>query len=299
MKEKNNIFEKHSVVYTPMLTNFSQNSDKTRFHIFSAEYIVESMKQNYQEGNYFYCVDALENTRLSAATGLLRSYRWLQGINEAYFSSNYIIFCAGLRGFLLSAADNRHSLSRIPGTLADNANLLHKLLSKNADDKTLYSLEALESIFEHFLLARKQRAGESLSPDHRAKQDAEYIREWQGGNSGQICDCYAELCEITHPASASVFSFIEENLTDSNKETGTFLRSKLDSTLIADFCQKYSNVIPKVFETAFNPSLLALGLLNLMKDDFLFTSAINSYDLNFMPKWVEYKTAIVSAFGNT
>lgn len=299
MNEKNNVFEKLSAAYTPILKDFSQSSNRTRFHIFSADYIVESMKQNYQEGNYLYCIDALENTRLAAATGLLRSYRWLQGMNEACSNSNYTIFCAGFRGFLLSAADNRHSLSRIPGTLADNANLLHKLLSKNADDKTIYSLEVLESIFEHFLLARKQRVGESLDPSHRAKQDAEYIREWQGGSAGQICDCYAELCEITHPASASVFSFIEENLTDFNKETGTFLRTDLDSTLISDFCQKYSPVIAKVFETAFNPSLLSLGLLNLTRNDFLFTPAINSFNLDFMPKWTEYKTTIVNAFGRT
>ena len=287
------IFGMHGIGYTKLLEEISENLNETKFHIFSEQYLSEVIKENSKRGRQLYCIDILENVRVSAITGLLRSFRWLQGMNEAYSSSNYLAFCATFRGFMLSAADCYYSLSPIPRTISENAKMLQEMLGGNDNSKvlTFYDLKPLENLFEHFLLARKQKRDETLDVNQQAKSDAEYVKKLQGANTGLYCDCYYELCEITHPASSSVLYLVEMNETD-----GNFLRFDADHKYIISFCQKYSTIIPRLFETAFNGGLFILGLMNLMNNEVLATPAVNSKNFGSMPKWNEFKANVENAF---
>ncbi len=285
--------------FTPIVSKISLESNGIRFHLFSPEAINCFADEDRILGRYWYCINVLEKCRLSSITGLLRSYKWLEGINKSYEKPNYMVFCGSLRGFLLSAADNKYSLSRLPSSIANNNEQISEYLLKFKEENKVFSfhsMDVFEDIVEHFLGARDRRYIANGNLNLIAKSDKEYVKILQDGDSGDICDLYSELCEITHPASASLFGYIRQNLKDNSDESGTFLNSESDKELILNLCQKYSSVFKKIFESAFNPSLFTIGLLNLMNIDELKTLSLSTQDLNYSNKWKDYSEKIKKSF---
>lgn len=253
-----------------------------------AQYI-QLAQNDPAEGLRVYWIEILERAHMTAATSLLRSGRWLSGIHDSYYAGNYHLFCAAYRGLIESASDSYFTLSAVPRTLSDLAQWINRALNKTAGENFFISQE-LENILIHYTHARKIKKGEDVPDSHRAKHVRDYLDQISHCDDGKLQECYAELCETTHPASDSVKMFFRHD-----SET-LILANDLDQFHLDSFCQKYVAAVPNLLALAVNPCILTLAVLNLMHIDSLRTPAINTLDLSSMNSWQELERRVKNAF---
>lgn len=285
MTKELSVFGPTGITYMEILKGLHDEWSKTPLYFSSDTHLKE---QEPAEKIRLSTLNVLENIRLSAMISLLRNFRWLQGINSATVSGNYLVFCGAFRGFLLAAADTWFSMKDFSYSLANSAEVFYKQLTKNSGIQVAL-FEEWEKTFQHFLLAKKENTSRHLI----AKSDASYIRKLgEGRNDNLIYECYSELCEITHPASSSLSLFY---LFDENK--GTEIKTDNDANYINSFCEKYKDIIPVILSRGINPSLLALGSVNLMASrTSIVCPGIEKIRLSAIKGWEQDKAKIKNYF---
>jgi len=210
---------------------------------------LNSIKSAYVEG-------ILERSRIAALTSLVRSQRWLSATLDAQKAGNAMGFAASLRGFLESAADAHDVMSYLPDTLAKMFPYLYLVLIKSSDVNRLsIDMGQLEAKLIHYVYARRKNKGEVMLPYHQNQTNADYIRAIEHFAAAGSMALYGELCELTHPAAASVSCFIDEA-----EHVLTFNASK-DADVIDDLSLRYENTIEQLVIFSLNPALMSLSFL--------------------------------------
>jgi hypothetical protein len=225
------------------------------------------VKLNVEQNKKFqqvYIIGILERSHLTCMTFLARSHRWLKACGAALESSNILGFAASLRGFLESAADGFDVIGYLPETLKDSFEHIYALLHEaDQTDGPAIIMKELEDRLIHYAFAtRPPKTGPSI-PNHAAKSQADYIREFEKFGASGAGKLYADLCALTHPSSASVNCFLIEG------DHLVSFTAQHDDTSIEVVLRRYEECIPNIFQYSVNPALVALAYLSRLNADWI------------------------------
>ena len=184
--------------------------------------------------NQIYTQEILFRAHWAAVTAVWRNYRWMHGMDVAMKHPNYFAFCASLRGLVESAADTHDALFRAVAGLANNFASLRYALEGRLNHGVI-TISELEDMLIHYAYARKIPKGTIAPSTHSAKTAQNYLSAFEETDSRWVRDLYAELCEITHPAAATVHFFVEPN--DANSRILT-LREPVEMEFIVGLVSK-------------------------------------------------------------
>jgi hypothetical protein len=202
-----------------------------------------------------YWFEILERAHFGAITALIRLERWLDAMRGAAESENFLGFASSVRGLVESAADTRYALGDVPRALAATFRYADGAVHGKATAVVL--APDLENDLIHFSHGRKLASGEEAPESHTARCMKEYLKALQGASTGPLHDCYAELCNITHPAAHSVLYLLEK------KASGAIsFRSDADDVAIRDLCARSRSVIAYAVSEAVTYPLVILRILN-------------------------------------
>lgn len=210
-----------------------------------------------------YLMGIMERAHLSSITFIARTQRWISACADSKKSENVLGFASSLRGFLESAADAHDLMQYLPSTLEQIFPYVY-LVFKDSNDvsRIFFGFEDLEAKLIHYAYARRKPKGAEFPPHHENKSNAAYIESIEKFGALGAKTLYAELCELTHPAAASVSCFIDETPT-----TLTFNPDR-DHEIIDSILLRYEKTIENIMQFSVNPALISLSFLRRMYSDW-------------------------------
>lgn len=246
------LMESHGIEYRALFLE----PDKSKLNPKNASELMNQWREVYLFG-------ILERAHLACITSIARNIRWLKATNSAAEEKNVLAFSASLRGYLESCADAHDVMKYLPASLEKLSPYLYLVFAKAKEvDNIMVAPEELENRLIHYAYAKRQSKGTSPLPHHANKSNAEYIREFEAYGVPQAKDLYAELCELTHPAAASVSCFLDE-------ENNTIrFNSNKDEYVIRDILSRYEDTINLITMFSLNPALSSLCFLHRISSDW-------------------------------
>jgi hypothetical protein len=240
-----------------------------------------------RERNRVYWFEILERAHCAAISALLRLERWLGAMSVTAASDNFLAFAASFRGLLESAADTRYALGDIPKALASTFGSVWRAV--RSELTTLILSPDLEDDLIHFSHGRKLRKSEQAPESHAAKTMTIYLEALEGGASGPVHTCYAELCNVTHPAADSILYLLEK------RDDGWIAFSAhADHDAIEDLCTRGSTVMTyAISESLFCPVII-LRAINRFGLPELLTPVVEDVPLGHVELWQDIENCLVA-----
>jgi hypothetical protein len=266
-KDSTTIFERDWRVYYEMIAVIGRHFVGKSIFISEPNTYRTLTVTNPAAGASIYWFEILGRAYLASASGLMRTLRWLEGIESSITRNNLLSFAATLRGLLESAADQCYSLKAVPKTLAENFGLIMEQLYCKSSVETVFVCEELENLLIHFYHARKISKRDDAESQHFALTSADYLASLQGGRSGPVFDLYARLCELSHPTMGSLTPFVDED-----PEGGYLIKAPNDKQAIRELCATHAESILRM-TAGVNCCLLTLRVLNEFPVEDLHTDA--------------------------
>lgn len=239
--------------------------------------------ESRRDANQLVWRDQLTKAHLAASSTILRNIRWIRGMLFGHDSKNLMVFGASFRGLIEAAADSFDSLRNVPLNLAENFQTIHSCLVGEIDDRVHVSLE-LEEALDHYIHAQKQPRGYT-GPSHlHARSARDYITTLEEANQGKIVDAYADLCEITHPASLTVTAFL-------NRDDQGRLRldRNADERFIELMIREYTKIMARVLQLSLNPAFMTLRVINQLPLGELEIPQVNGLSFDQSEEWRRVK----------
>jgi hypothetical protein len=244
----------------------------------------------HQHAQQVYWQEMVMRLHMTSLTSLMRAARWATGMVSETDNANYLAFAACTRGLIESTADSWLALRVATPTFVKWHPEIRRILRGNVPiNAALVSTEAEEALI-HYSHARHVERGEDAPASHTKKPVREYLKSLADTEeTAPMTDCYAELCELAHPAAASVFVFldVEDELGES-----LLLRQHGDYADIHRFCEEYRPILRLLLDLSLNPPLVALKLINLLEYGDYATAVLEVYDLSALPRWQKIDAAI-------
>jgi hypothetical protein len=245
--------------------------------------------KNPSKASQIYWKEILDRAHLTALITILRNRKWIKGIYIGIENQNIFIFAACLRSLIESIADSMDALVFSSYEMSKVHTLIFQALSGQAGN-FLYRNKPLEDKLIHFLYARKLTKEEHAPDSHKAKKPSDYIKLFKDTEIGEIIkDLYFELCDIVHPGASSVFIFCH------GKSHEIQVDISQDKKIISSILEYYGKVLFSLFEYAFNPSLVTLGVLNYFNLPELHTRELLNIDLALIPIWKDIQQNLKNA----
>jgi hypothetical protein len=200
--------------------------------------------------------ELLVSAHLAATTSIIRAIRWFEATWREYEAGNLLGWAACLRSLMESTGDALHSLRSVAGTIADQKLLFQSALNDSLDG--LFCSKELEDVLIHFSHARKLSKSEKAdAPEtHSARQTVEYIDMLEKAGPSGATNLYSELCQLGHPAKASLSYF-----SCKGDDDGFKVGMRGDIVAIRDIILRYEPTLHQLPSLAFNPGLLILRVL--------------------------------------
>lgn len=275
-------------IYTEVLDKLRPTLREYDYAFMSAEEYCALGVENIGATNRIYIQEILFRAHFGALTALLRQDRWMRGLGLAAASKNHLVFCACFRGFLEAAVDTFDGLWTLPHTLAKNFALFRRAMHGTATKDTILCGE-MEAALIHFSYGRKFPKNTYVEESHQAKTMTEYIRGLEDEGSSALLNLYGELCELTHPAAATVHLFLES---DPEKPEWTKFHLGDDQAEIQNLLRKHDALTPKLFGCSFKLALMTLWVLNRFEDPRIFTIGLDDAAREILPDIGELKAMI-------
>lgn len=247
------------------------------YEILTEEELVQN--RDFPDVARTYCKEIMYRAHWAAATAVLRTHRWVKATSVMQESSNYLGFAASFRGLIESTGDIIDGLIHVPLTIVEHMHSICETLERRA--VVFHDFGQLEEKLIHFTHARKLGKSSSSPATHQAKTNTDYIKQLQASGQSFMLDCYAELCQIAHPAAPSLMCFVEydgKNLIS--------LNNQLDNIMMADFCQRYRPVLDRIIPLSLGSPISLLKVLNLLPISEINTPEADSIELH-MPAWIK------------
>ena len=185
--------------------------------------------------------------------------KWLNSTKYHASDGNLLAFSASLRGFVEASADSFDLMKFLPATICKNLKLIYiQLKNPSLLNGAILSFKNLEDRLIHYSHARKIKKNDLALPNHTNKHNADYIMEIEKFGANKSHELYAELCELTHPASSSVMCFVDE--TDRSM-TLNFTKEKL---AIEKILTKYNETLINLLQFSANTASETLSYLNVL-----------------------------------
>jgi hypothetical protein len=230
-----------------------------------------------------YWTEILFRAHWAASTNLFRHQRWLAAcLALCEPNPNYVGFTAALRGLVEAAADAFHSLRAVPLTLAEANGSIRAALVGTSSGMAIS--EELEDYLVHFQFARKLKKGEAAPDTHRAESATAYLASADSPD-GKLAALYAELCQVVHPASASL---LWTSIQDGEQVQ---ISDGRDATRIQELCSRHSEAVQVSLMQSVNASLLILMVLNRFPVEVVHTPAADRWRMDGMPAWAKLEVA--------
>ena len=118
---------------------------------------------------------------------------------------------------------------------------------------------------------------------NKAKKPWEYVKLVEGMNITGVTGLYAELCEIVHPAAASVLTMVVES------EDGWRLNPSTQGEALTQRAQEYRGILSDVLMACFSAPLLTLRVLHKF-GTFRKIGALRKYDFKDIGNWSQIDT---------
>lgn len=269
--------------FLPFLNSLASSLTGYKYEIISEEELLKL--PSHAEQVKVYCSEIMYRAHWAAATSILRTHRWAHGVLLAASAGNYLSFAASFRGLLESAGDIADALMHVPMTLADHYSVIKSVIEKRV--KVAIELGALEEKLIHFTHARKIKGAHTFPTYHNAKTVTDYIKQLQSVGETMMAECYAELCQIAHPAAPSVLCFV----THDGKNITT-LDNKLDYAFIEDFCRRHRQVVDRIFPLSVTPAVCILKILNQLPLPEINTPEVEDISLENVPLWLKIESTL-------
>lgn len=230
-----------------------------------------------QEMQSVYVRGILERSHLACITSLARTSRWLSSSIHSVDEGNALSFSSSLRGLLESSSDSFHLMKNLFPSLESSSRYIYIALNYPKDlQKRFIGFESLENLLIHYAYAKRWKKGEEPTPHHRNRSNTEYIQCLESFGVSGLTELYSELCQLTHPASPSVFCFVDES------EKDLTFNSNRDSLVIKDILKRYQSSIAGLIQYPLNSALMSLALLHRL-----------------VPEWPAMPDESMSTIGNT
>ncbi|TGK54259.1 hypothetical protein [Leptospira bouyouniensis] len=294
-KEKQLDEEVLKKIFSNKILNLSKAMDDIFLNFKGIEYSImptEEFKKlkKLEEINYITQLEIIERAHIVALSSIFRTRKWIFGIFISYYNKNYYLFASSLRGLIEAIGDSFYTLKKIPLTLATHFYSINLALKGELTNP--FYLKDLEDDLIHYTHARKLKGNEKKQlPDYyNAKQTTEYLNEIKDGNES-IIDLYSELCQISHPASNSLNSFLFE-------EDGKLVLHNSEGTdgyLIESLLSKYKDAIGNTISTGLLSSFIVLKLINKFEYPELFIKSEYLGILDKVDLWKECQELIVKS----
>lgn len=252
-----------------------------RFKFEDAEVFAELLHKDMPLAQEMYFRETLYRCFLASQISLMRSDSWLKNVLRAHETGQALLFCASLRGLLESCGDSIDITGVTMLTLADNHEIICEALAGNASKITL--MQEFEDKLIHFTHARKltKQEKESYPESHKAKQIFQYIDNLNAAAVPRAKECYAELCDFTHPGQSSLLPWVSE--IDDTLETHT----NRDQLIIKRLLKEYKELFVPLFRVIYNPTLMALNLLNHFPLEAVHSPYLLKQQWSNAPGWVK------------
>lgn len=235
----------------------------------------KAVKSSPQLGNQVYWKELFYRCHMSSYSGLKRLLDWISIIEGP--SDNFISYCSGLRGLMECAGDTYDGLSAVAITLGENKALIRKALLGTLDNVAIN--QELENRLIHFTHASKAYAKATGVSNHKPKQSQEYVKLLEQGSKIKFYDYYGFLCELTHPAGASLGYNFDETV---NQEL--IFNPKRDQQLIIDSLARDKELICELLMKGFNPIILLIKTINLFQIPEMYSKYADGVSLD-IPAW--------------
>ena len=284
MARTESMLSRDGIRYVAMIDDLGLESLETRYTFMDTEEFRELLEQDVSAGMRVYWSEMLQRAHLTAVTAILRSKRWLSGLQHATGEENLLLFASAFRAFMESAADASTALIGTPWTLARCHSLITEALEGRATTVSISS--ELEDELIHYShgrgLTRADRANAPRS--HRVRQPQDYRKILEDQNSDNVKQCYSDLCDLVHPGASSVWMWL-----DAVDETGLEFRlsARRDEALIAGFLRQYPTIPLELLMFAFNAPAITLNVLNYFPAQDLHTPKLLNWQLDGIPAWTK------------
>ena len=194
----------------------------------------------------------LYRSHIAVLSSLLRSCRLVDATAREYEASNLPGWASCARALIESVGDSIDVLQYIPLTVSENFHTIRSCI-RGKEIHDCHTAKCLEDKLIHFAYARKLTGDErdKFPRSHRAEQTYTYRDELKKFQIGDIDTLYGELCELSHPAAASVqymFSQSELNCHFS-------ISDKNDMRHLDDILTRYRSSFDGLTVVAFNSIL--------------------------------------------
>jgi hypothetical protein len=239
-----------------------------------------------RERNRIYWYELLERAHWSAFSSLLRADRWFDAMLVAAGAPNFLAFAAAFRGLLESAADSRYALGDVPEMLASVYPMARRAAAGTLGDIILVAPD-LENSLIHFTHAAKIPKGATAPPEHSAKTMREYLIALQGAPEGPLHECYATLCNVTHPAADSVLYFYDRDGPGTAR-----LQPDADEVAITEMAQGGGTVVAYCLSETLVYATVVLKLVNGFGIEELQTPAADAVSTDHVELWQQVRKAI-------
>lgn len=246
------------------------------------------LQEDNKQAMKVYWEELIGRAHLAAATSMIRSYRWCEGMMSSYESGLFLPYCACFRGLLESVADTYDALNNVAVTIAENSSSINEALRKTAGIPSLCG--DLENQLIHFAFAHKPQKGNAVPQTHIAKTVADYMRPLVKSGFTELQDLYSELCQYTHPAAHSIHYLLAEPTPE------TFvLYGEHEALRIETHAKRHAAVFPDLLMFGFNPAFLVLKVLRHIEAPSFQVSSVDNLEASNIPAWNRIETFLVAS----
>jgi hypothetical protein len=286
MNDKRKIFEQYYAIYSDVIEKIEHKKYQyTDLGGFSYIFIDGLSKDDIRESQKIYWQEILQRVHFASVISLIRSHKWLEGVVLGVDTKNLLLFSSSFRGFLEATVDSHYSLGSLPTAMALNFKTINSALKGQLNQLCIQG--ELENKLIHFQFAKK--GSKRNEPEVEiAFNNADYIKWFDLENIG-VKDLYSDLCEIAHPAAASVKCFTKEEIV-SEKYSYAMTSTETDNIVISELIDKYSNQIEVLLKMGLSLYCICLKILTLFNyqdvnsnyiDESVFVKILNkkSWDM--------------------
>lgn len=270
-------------VYLQGIDSIIPEFESAKYCFISPEEYASIAAKDLRESLRIYWSEILYRAHIAAATSIVRSRRWLEGLIREEEALNFLVCAASMRGLLEAAADGSMSLGPVPESLSQHFRIIEEILAKRYS-KAFVSTE-LEDALIHYLYARKVPKGKDVPNSHHALRTQEYLNTLEKGGVPRVGELYAFLCDATHPGATSVHYLLEYK-NESHESVGWLSSQKASDKRAVDWLvDEFGNAMSSILMFAFNPGLITLKVLNYFRLSEIRTATLSNWNFENITLW--------------
>jgi hypothetical protein len=257
--------------------------------LFNEVYFFEAVEEfNAAPGQHkrrVYWTELLQRAHWASVASIVRATGWVDAATREYEAGNLYGWAAACRSLIEAAGDTLRSLDRVPLALAT----YHHAIRANLEGRGIEVLSAkdLEDDLIHFTHGRKIEKGAMAPDSHKARKPWEYVKLVENMEIHDVASFYAQLCEIVHPAAASVLSMIVEG------EDGWRLCPNRQREFLTKCADENCGLLSEVLMACFNAPLLTLRVLHKFRVCGQI-EALRKYPFEGIARWSRINAALRS-----